>query len=318
MNPKPSVSAIVVTWNSSKDIYKCLESLLSQDYLINEIFVVDNHSSDDTLSIVKTSFPQVELISLNENVGFAKGNNIALKRANSDWCLLLNPDAYLAPNWLNILIKHIQHSPKTGMLGGLLLNVDDPSKIDSYGIDIFQSLRVVDAGIGKSVDDAPTSINKVFGVCAAAVLLSKEMLNDIAINGEYFPERFFCYYEDADLCWRAWRKDWDAFVVPSALGYHKRGASPTGSHFSRYLTHRNRWFMLFRNAKLSEIIFQGGISVVLHEILMLLRTLRHPSLFKATLEGLYGINKSISEYKKLPTKSVSSLPLKNGVGFKIK
>ncbi len=312
------VSAIVVTWNSKDDVAACLDSLLVQSVKPIEIIIVDNASHDGTPDFVASKFPEVKLIRLEENEGFARGNNLGVQAASGDWLLLLNPDARLTPNWIELLLEFADNKKMVGALGGLLWRsgreLPERTVIDSVGIEIYLSRRVRDWGSSESRDFLPTTPMPVFGVCAAAALLKRAMLDDVAIAGEVFPERFFCYYEDADLAWRAWRRGWQAWTIPSAEGFHRRGGSALGSRFSRYYTHRNRLWMILRNDSFASLL-RSLPEICAHELLMLARILRYPYLLKAVWQALRGIGESFREAGRLPDRQHDPIPFKPGVGF---
>lgn len=312
------VSAVVVTWNSERDIAACLASLQYQTIKPFEITVVDNASDDSTVEFVALNFPDVALIRLDTNAGFAKGNNIGIKASTGDWLLLLNPDAEVDPTWIERLLEVAEGNPRIGMLGGVLWRSGDGlgqyTVIDSLGIEIYKSRRVRDIGAGEKLKHLPESPWQVFGVCAAAVMLKREMLVDISIDSQIFPERFFCYYEDADLAWRAFRRGWQAWLVPLAIGFHRRGGSPVGNRFSRYYTHRNRLWMILRNDSFGSLKWAFP-EIFLHELLMLARVIRYPYLLQAVWQSLTGVLVSIRERKLLPDRGSGSLPFKPGIGF---
>ncbi len=319
-----SVSAVVVTWNSKRDIEFCLNSLLTQTVKLKTILIIDNASQDGTPDLIRQKFPTVELEERENNEGFARGNNIGFAKSDTNWILTLNPDACISPDFVSVLLEAAESNPKLGMIGGKLLRVNDldagsngthKSKIiDSTGIEIFKSRRVRDRGMGEEDHGQYDSDERVFGICAGAALYKREMLRDVAISGEIFPERFFAYYEDADLAWRAWRRGWEAWFIPKAVGWHRRGGSSTGSRYSRELTHRNRLWMITRNEPLSQTL-SNFPTFILHEILMFLRMLRFPYLFQASFKAFSGWAGSVQERMKLMDTSSDSPPFKSGIGF---
>lgn len=319
-----SVSAVVVTWNSKRDIEFCLKSLQAQTVELKKIIVIDNASQDGTPDLIRQNFPTVELEVGEKNEGFARGNNIGFAKSDTDWILTLNPDACISADFVSHLINVAESNPRIGMLGGKLLRVNKLDAdlngthiskiIDSTGIEIFKSRRVRDRGMGEVDNGQYDRDERVFGICAGAALYKREMLRDVAISGEIFPERFFAYYEDADLAWRAWRRGWEAWFIPKAVGWHRRGGSATGSKFSRELTHRNRLWMIARNEPLSRTL-SNFPTIILHEALMFLRMLRYPYLFKACLEALGGWAGSVQERMKLPDTSSERPPFESGIGF---
>ena len=319
-NDKPSVATVVVSWNSARDIVTCLDSLIRQSHPIKQIIVVDNASTDGTPDLVADQFPAVKLIHRSTNEGFAKGNNIGISVAESEWILTLNPDARLAENFLTRLIEFAASHPRVGSMTGKLLRekqfIQGEPVIDSTGIEIYGSRRVKDRDAGRIDDGTRNNAERVFGACAAAALYRREMLRDVSPDGEVFPESFFSYYEDADLAWRAWRRNWEAWYVPEAVCWHRRGGAPVGSRFSRYLTHRNRLWLIARNEPLYRVL-KYPASLICHELLLLLRMLRYPYLFKATLEALIGLPTAIHYRKLLTDVTDEVLPVKSGSGFSV-
>jgi len=317
MSSNAKVSVVVVAWNSTRDIEACVQSLLNQTCAPYEIILVDNASTDGTAGFVAEHFPGVHLIRLDYNAGFAKGNNIGIARTTGDWVLALNPDAMLESDWIRKLIEFADEHPRAGSIGGLLLRTGAvPGKeiIDSVGIEIYRSRRVRDRGAGESATDLPAESSRVFGVCAAAALYRREMLQDVVVSGEVFPESFFCYYEDADLAWRAWRRGWEAWIVPQAIGRHKRGGSPIGAKFSRYLTHRNRLWLIIRNDRFGSL-WSALPELFFHEILVFLRMLRYPYLFKASIEAVAGLSNAFRERKLIRSTVKIPPPYLPGIGF---
>jgi len=285
---------------------------------LHSIVVVDNASSDSTPDFVAEKYPTVTLIRREVNEGFARGNNIGIAETDCDWVLTLNPDARLKEDYLQRLIEFAEERSRVGSIMGKLLRdgrfYGGEQVIDTTGIEIFRSRRVRDRTAGLPDDGSLEKDERVFGVCAAAALYRMDMLRDVSPDGEIFPSSFFTYYEDADLAWRAWRRGWEAWYIPQAVCLHKRGGSPIGSRFSRYHTHRNRYWLIARNEPLHRIL-KSLPSVILHEVLMTCRMLRYPYLLKSTFEALAGLPAAIRYRKTLPDKIDEPPPFKPGTGF---
>ena len=315
---KPSITAVVVTYNSAADITTCLNSLLSQSLPVDSVIVLDNASSDNTVDIVAGKYPEVKLIRRTVNEGFARGNNLAIAETRSEWILTLNPDTELAENYLESLVEFAMSHPRVDALMGKLIretgSTSGKSIIDSTGIEIYYSRRVKDRSAGLEDNGSWRNPEKVFGVCAAAALYRREMLNDISPDGEIFAESFFNYYEDADIAWRAWRRGWEAWFIPEAVCLHRRGGSPVGSRFSRELTHRNRFWLIARNEPLLSVC-KHPLSFLLHEILMILRMVRYPYLLLTTAKALAGLPLAVKYRKSLPSTNDVPPPFKSGTGF---
>ncbi|MFZ1395632.1 MAG: glycosyltransferase family 2 protein, partial [Candidatus Promineifilaceae bacterium] len=121
---QPDLSIIIVSWNVRELLANCLRSVLAQTGLVLQIIVVDSASADGSAAMVAAQFPQVELVACQENVGFPKGNNLGLARANGRFILLLNPDTIVHGNALAQMVFYLAENPQVGVLGPQLLNDD--------------------------------------------------------------------------------------------------------------------------------------------------------------------------------------------------
>lgn len=218
-----------------------LESLERQSHPPVTITVVDNASADGTADYIAKSHPRASVIRNPGNAGFAVAVNQGIRAGNAEWVLVLNPDLALEPDHLAELLRAAAQRPDAGMLGGLLLRPD--GQVDSAGIEFHRYLlRPLDRRL------PPAGVEPVFGICAAAALYRRAMLEDIAFGGEYMDSAFFAYYEDVDLAWRARHRGWKAYFVPAARGMHVRGASQgEATHAGRVRSQRNRYLAIYKN-----------------------------------------------------------------------
>jgi GT2 family glycosyltransferase len=232
----PAITAVVVNWNGRRFLPGCLQSLFASSLPV-EVLIVDNASDDGSVEYLRGEHPELPLLALPENAGYAGGANAGIRQARADYVMVMNPDVILAPDHLRILVEKLQAEPAIGAAQGKLLQIrpDDylasrleaATRIDSAGHAIRRTRMVVDIGQGQADDARFDQERSVFSACGAAVLLRREMLEDVAPDGEYFDESFFAYKEDIDLCWRARLRGWDVRYVPAALGYHVRGWAGT-------------------------------------------------------------------------------------------
>jgi GT2 family glycosyltransferase len=146
--------------------------------------------------------------------------------------LTLNPDVLLLPDFIESLVEAGQMDPKVGTVCGKLLAIsatfDLPNKplVDSTGIFFTPMLRHLDRGSQEVDNGHYLNFEYVFGATAAAALYRREMIEDIAIFGEFFDSDFFTYREDADVAWRAQLMGWRCLYTPHARGYHVRAVLP--------------------------------------------------------------------------------------------
>lgn len=220
------VAVVIVGWNSVEFLPGCLESLRALRRRPAETLLVDAGSSDGSLELVARDFPEVRIIDCGENVGFCRGNNLGFRESRSPFVLALNPDTVLEPDFLEALLPAFDE-PSVGMVAGKLLRFDRVT-LDSAGQLLSRARRPRDRGYGHPDDGQYERDEEVFGVCGAAALYRRRMLDEIADpGGEYFDERFFSFGEDLDLAWRAQRFGWRAVYRHRAIGYHARGGTAT-------------------------------------------------------------------------------------------
>jgi GT2 family glycosyltransferase len=232
------VSVIIVNWNAEQFLERCLTALMAQTVKPYEIILLDNASSDKSLEIVRR-FPTVHLIALDENTGFARGNNMAIKAASpeSEWVALLNPDAFAEPNWLESLLSSAQRNPTYDVFGSKLVNAADPTRLDGAGDAYHLSGLVWRMGHGVPDTELYSHETEVFSPCAAAALYRRSAL--LALGG--FDEDYFCYVEDVDLGFRLRLAGHRCLYVPQSVAHHVGSGTTGGQHsdFALYHGHRN-------------------------------------------------------------------------------
>ena len=232
------VSVVIVNWNGEQFLERCLTALLAQTVTPYEIILVDNASTDGSLEIVGR-FPSVRLMALNENTGFARGNNLAIEAASkeSEWIALINPDAFAAPRWLETLLAAAESKPGFDVFGSKLVNAADSTLLDGTGDACHISGLVWRTAHGVPVSHLGESECEIFSPCAAAALYRRSAL--LEVGG--FDEDFFCYVEDVDLGFRLRLAGYRCLYVPKSVVHHV-GSGTTGgknSDFSVYHGHRN-------------------------------------------------------------------------------
>ena len=224
------VSVIIVSWNSRDVIGRCLSSLRRSHpvdrevvYKPLEIILVDNAFHDGTLEYVKKNFPEVVVIKNSGNKGFSYANNQGIRRSKGEFILFLNADAYIRPDFLEILVKEMEKDEKIGMAGGKIYKDRGKKILDSTGIFFpFFKMGPYDRGEGEEDRGQYNKAQFVSGITCACALYRRKCLEDICLDGEYFDEKYFAYYEDVDLAWRARIRGWRCLYAPKAIAYHRR------------------------------------------------------------------------------------------------
>ncbi|CAN5866493.1 glycosyltransferase family 2 protein [soil metagenome] len=244
------VSAVVLNYNGGQMVLDCLASLKAQDPPCAEIICVDNESRDGSVGEVESKFPDVRLIRLSHNVGFAGGMNRGITHSSSEFVALINLDVALEPDYLQWCTDALRKDERLGGVTGKLLRPEDthPPLLDTTGHTVYRNRRAVDRGEREPDLGQYDSRTALFSLCGAAPVFRRDTLNDIRLGGEYFDEDFFAYFEDFDLCWRAQLRGWRFAYVPQAVGRHYRGGSDgKASTFILSCNHRNRLLVMLHN-----------------------------------------------------------------------
>lgn len=235
----PKVTVVIVNWNGERFLDCCLAALMAQSVKPYEIILLDNASSDESVEIAR-QFPLVRLILLDQNTGFARGNNLAIEAASkeSEWVALINPDAFAEPRWLEELLMAARNNSQFDMFGSKLVNAVDPTVLDGAGDAYHVSGLVWRMGHGMPVLSAVTEDEReVFSPCAAAALYRRGALRKVG----GFDEDYFCYVEDVDLGFRLRLAGYRCLYVPQSVAHHVGSGTTGGQHsdFAMYYGHRN-------------------------------------------------------------------------------
>ncbi|NIS38440.1 glycosyltransferase family 2 protein [Candidatus Saccharibacteria bacterium] len=246
METDKAIAVIIINYNSKGYLETCLSSLDSQKVKPKRTIVVDNASTDESIDMIPTRFPKIELIKLKSNIGFAAANNLAAKQASDcDWIVLLNPDVQVATDFLEKLRYGIQQHPEVGFFGCHMISLHHRNILDGTGDVYHMSGLVWREGHGKNIESSPRIQKEIFSPCAAAAMYRKDAF--LQIGG--FDEDYFCYIEDADLGFRLRLAGFTCIYIPDAVVYHAGSATSGGKHsdFSVYHAHRNLVWTFIKN-----------------------------------------------------------------------
>jgi GT2 family glycosyltransferase len=228
------LSIIVVSFNTRDILRNCLNSVREHGKGIDhEIFVVDNASSDGSADMVAEEFPEADLITSPKNVGFAAGNNLALKKASGRFLLLLNSDAYLVPGTLESTLRFMEENTKCGILGVKLVGEDGKAQPSARMLPNAWLKFLVISGIAANFPNSRIlggpdypwwdhrDVREVGWVPGAYFLIRKEVIDKIGL----LDERYFLYFEEIDFCLQAARAGWQVIFYPGAKVIHLGGES---------------------------------------------------------------------------------------------
>jgi GT2 family glycosyltransferase len=248
MEELPLFSVVIPNWNGAHHLPVCLDSLRAQTYARVEVIVVDNDSADESLALLERDYPEVLVVALEENKGYAGGVNAGIKVAQGEVLVVLNNDTEADARWLEELWGGLERHPEAGSATSKILLFDQRRILNSagdlYGVDGVP----VNRGVWQEDKGQFDQEELLFSPCGGACALRRSMLDDLSTRGQPgpFDEDFFAYCEDVDLGWRAQLMGYRCLYVPAAVVYHRLSATGGGKIASFY-TGRNFLYVLFKN-----------------------------------------------------------------------
>lgn len=257
MADAPDVTVVVVTYDGAPLLPACLEALAAQrSRWAWQTWVVDNASRDGTAELLRDRYPDVRVLASDRNLGFAGGNNLALREARSPYVVLLNNDAVVQPGWLDGLIDVLEapgHERVAAVTGKVLLA--DGIRINSAGGLVDTRGYGSDRGWLEPDDGRYDEPADVFTASGTALALRTAALDEVG----HFDDDFFLYYEDVDLCWRLRSRGWSVRYEPRAVVHHAHSATTGGgSELFHFHDLRNRLLCLGKNASTQRWLGEVG------------------------------------------------------------
>ena len=245
----PLISIIIVNWNGRHLLSRCLKSISNQTYTNFEIILVDNGSSDGSAAYIAATFPEVHLLCLPENRGFTGGNNEGFQLSSGAYIVLLNNDATLKEDWLELMVSAMESDPGLGACASKII-IEGTELLDSAG-DLFTTAFTGTKWGELQKAELFNESRTVAGPCAAAAIYRRSMLEQIG----FLDDDFFLNHEDTDLNLRAWLAGWPCRFVPEAIAYHTVSASIGNlSDTSVYYFSRNSLWVWVKNVPTSLML----------------------------------------------------------------
>jgi len=219
------ISIIIVNWNTKTLLADCIESVYTSPPEGEfDIWVVDNSSIDDSSDMVRERFPEVNLIDNEENIGFARANNQALRKCKGKYVLLLNPDTVVKTGAIAEMADFLDHTPEAGMAGAQLINPDGSLQTSAFPLPtLFREfwrmfhldylINVANYPMEEWRLDSAREVDTLLGAC---MLIRREALDQFGL----FDADYFIYSEEVDLCARLKESGWHLYWVPDAVVVH--------------------------------------------------------------------------------------------------
>lgn len=254
------VSIIILNWNGLSDTRRCLDSVLRNDYPNQEIIVVDNGSKvNEAEVLVKEYGSKIKAIRSEKNLGYCGGNNLGFSHVEDKkdgYTVILNNDTQAAPDLIEKLTSSLEESAKLGAVGALVMDYANREKVQTSGL--FFNSWLGTASL------TPSRPNSVSGACFI-------IRNSLIKNNQIFDERFFCYWEEVDLCLSLKQRGYKIAISKQALVYHKDHASSSKkSGFFEYQTTRNKFYVIQKHITGFQKWFIISVTVILYNPLKVL------------------------------------------------
>lgn len=243
---QPLVSVIIPNWNGEKYLPFCLDSLRQQTYPSLEAIVADNGSTDNSLALLARDYPEVQVVALDKNRGYAGGVNAGFRAAAGQVLVAFNNDAEADRHWIEELVAALERHPKAGMATSRVRLFDRRDHLHTAGD--FYRLDGIPGNRGVWQPDGPAYAKEtwVFGAAGVAAAYRRSMLDEIGL----LDESFGSYLEDIDLSWRAQLAGYRCIYVPRAVVYHMVSATG-GGPIASFFVGRNTIFVIVKDYPLS-------------------------------------------------------------------
>lgn len=292
------VSVVILNWNGREMLRRFLPSVVKYSKMEGvEICVADNASDDDSCAVLEREFPDIRLIRLDQNYGFAEGYNRALQQVDATYVVLLNSDVEVTEGWLSILTDYMDKHLHIAACQPKILSQQNKSYfeyagaaggfIDRYGYPFCRG-RIFDC---LEVDNGQyDEVIPIFWASGAAFMIRL----DIYRKEGGLDSRFFAHMEEIDLCWRIRSRGYEIHCVPGSVVYHVGGGTLKKENpHKTFLNFRNNLLMLYKNLPDRELTKVMRIRWYLDNLAVIV------FLLKGDWKNMYAIIKARKEYHRM-------------------
>jgi len=243
----PLVVSVILNTNHRQDTLDCLASLKQNSYENHRILVLDNASNDGSVGAIRSSYPEVQIIELEKNLGYAGNNDEGIKAAldqGADWVFVLNEDTVLALDCIERLVTEGENNPQIGIVGPMVYHHNEPNVIQSAGGKMNRFYQGWHRGQNELDCGQYAHVEPVDWISGCGIMVRRELIEQVGA----IDERFFYYAEEFEWCIRARKSGWKIIHVPQAKMWHKgvqRNYQPKPPIM--YYWTRNRLFLLYKH-----------------------------------------------------------------------
>lgn len=295
-------AVVILNWNGVEMLTRFLPQVIDYSRDDAVVYVADNASTDNSLEVLRKHFPEVNLVVLDKNWGFAEGYNRALEQIEAEYYVLLNSDVEVSHHWLTPMIEFMDNHPDVAACQPKLLSEKSRDSfeyagasggfIDCYGYPFCRGRMFDTVETDNGQYDYATEILWATGACMVV------RASDFKEAGG-FDARFFAHSEEIDLCWRMILMGKKIYCIPDSFVYHIGGATlPKNNPMKTYLNFRNNLTMLYKNLPDSELRHVMRVRVFLDYVaaFQALASGRTGD-FKAIINGRKAFKKWLPEYR---------------------
>jgi riboflavin kinase/FMN adenylyltransferase len=266
----PSVGVVILNFNGKKYLEQNLPSVLKSSYPNFQVIVADNASKDDSIEFLQAHFPEVGILELQQNHGFAKGYNLALQDLDNDYFVLLNSDVETPEHWLEPLVELLESDRTIAAVQPKIRAMNEPDYFEYAGaaggwIDFlgypFCRGRIFDT-VEKDRGQYD-QVTEIFWASGACMAVRAPLFK--GFGG--FDADFFAHLEEIDLCWRFKRAGYKVMFTPRSMVYHLGGGTLAyNSPYKTYLNFRNSYYTLLKNESVIKLAFLLPIRVMMDTV----------------------------------------------------
>lgn len=247
----PKVGVLVLNWNGRQLLEDFAPSWVSHTPDYAELVIIDNGSTDESLSFLQSAYPEVKVLAFEENYGFAEGYNRAIAALDYPYVVLLNSDAALSEGWLDEALELLETEPELGAVQPKIRALRSPEAfeyagaaggyIDALGYPFCRGRLLDTVEVDEGQYDQPAELLWASGAC---LIVRRSVY--LELGG--LDTRFFAHQEEIDLCWRMVSRGWRIRLAPSGVVYHLGGGSLSAESPRKvFLNFRNNLLMLYKN-----------------------------------------------------------------------
>ena len=265
-----NIAIVILTYEGAAFLRRYLSGIKQHLPSNARIVIADNASKDDTLTYLQNEHPELEVIRIPNNLGFAGGYNEALSKVDAKYYVLLNSDVEVTEDWISPIVSMMEKNPKIAACQPKILSLEDKEKFEHAGaaggwIDYF-GYPFCKGRIFETTEidfHQYDQIEEIFWASGAAMVIQAELYH--AAGG--FDDLFFAHMEEIDLCFRLKRMEYSIYSYPLTSVYHLGGGTlPYNSSNKAFLNFRNNLFLLLKNESIGKLIWLLPIRMILDGI----------------------------------------------------